>query len=80
MSQDIDEFIKLLQNHDWFWHYAQNTADYRRGVVRWKLIQKMASKIDQKILDKIWDDYAPHGEKPPKGIDLSKFKDMYEGD
>jgi hypothetical protein len=80
MPQDIDEFIKLLQNHDWFWHYAVDTKAYQAGVERWKLIQGKAAKIDQEILNNIWKEFAPNGIKPPKGIDLNRFKDIYDGD
>jgi hypothetical protein len=80
MPQDIDEFIELLQNHDWFWHYAVDPRALRKGAIKWKSILDMATGIDQEILNDIWEKFAPKGVKPPKGIDLSRFKDTYDGD
>lgn len=63
MSDKLQEFEKLLKNHDWYYEYSDDHRVWRNGCNEFDALVKMRNELkkefDVKVLDQIWNKYSP---------------------
>lgn len=60
-EDDLSNYTKLLQNHDWNYSYSWDDSEAQRGYDEEQTLLKLAKKLDPKF--KIWNKVAPAGSK-----------------
>jgi|TARA_B100002019_G_scaffold293224_1_gene319469 hypothetical protein len=52
-----DTYIKLLQVHDWYYDYSDDSGVWNKGYAERKAMNRLQEKHDPD--NKIWNEYAP---------------------
>lgn len=59
MHPQMDEYIKLLKQHDWTYEYSDDHRAWSKGKNQRKVLRDMAAVIDPDHM--IWNEHCMHG-------------------
>lgn len=61
MATQLENYIKKLENHDWYYMYADSGIEYNKGRDEWFDIAALQDKLDPDYV--IFNEHAPEGMK-----------------
>jgi hypothetical protein len=53
----VDEYIRKLKSHDWFYHYTEDHRVWKAGQAVWDQLRVMQKQLDPS--GEIWNEHCP---------------------
>lgn len=53
----MDEYIKTLKSHDWYFHYTEDHRVWKSGQASWDRLRTMQKNIDPS--GEVWNQHCP---------------------
>ena len=74
--EEMEEYVKLLKGHDWYYDYSDDHRVWTKGADAHKKLRDMADKLDPE--HKVWDKYSPFAKKEESQYTPTRDKEDLE--